>query len=137
MSNLYQLTAEIHKLVQEKAEKYGLTLQITGDRYFQFETNIKESKIFAGEAKEYVVIQPPQIRQILVAFEKVLGENPEYKEYLLDCQDYDEDSIIREYAPCQSQAQALCQHWLDGLEPLFDREPETVLTELLEVLKSL
>lgn len=31
----------------------------------------------------------------------------------------------------------LCSRWLDGLDPLFYREPETVLSELLEKLKKL
>jgi hypothetical protein len=32
----------------------------------------------------------------------------------------------------KSQAEAICQKWLDGLIPLFDQEPEMVLQELVE-----
>jgi len=48
----------------------------------------------------------------------------ELKKYYLDVNDRD-------------SAEALCNKWLDGLEPLIDRELETVLTELLEILKTL
>lgn len=34
------------------------------------------------------------------------AETKQYREYLLDCQDYDEDSIIREYPPARSIASA-------------------------------
>jgi len=36
----------------------------------------------------------------------------------------------------QSKAEALCKKWLDGLKPLFDREPGTVLEELINVLEN-
>jgi hypothetical protein len=32
----------------------------------------------------------------------------------------------------KSQAEAICQKWLDGLTPLFNQEPEMVLQELVE-----
>ena len=37
----------------------------------------------------------------------------------------------------KSQAEALCQKWLGGLKPLFNRESKTVLQELVEILENL
>ena len=37
----------------------------------------------------------------------------------------------------ESQAEALCQKWLDGLEPMFETNPDQVLGELLEILKGI
>jgi len=108
-----------------------------------------------GRKRFIEVIEAPQIRQILLAFKEVLGHNPEYIEWQNKNESFKDvrQSIsyntiqVRkliafiefrsEQNPIMKQAEALCTKWLDSLTPLIDREPETVLSELLEVLKAL
>jgi hypothetical protein len=87
-------------------------------------------------------IQTPQIRQILLAFKEVLGANPEYTK--IQKTSSFEETYISAYnfgfqygITPDSQAEALCSRWLDGLEPMIEREPETVLSELLDILKKI
>ena len=49
---------------------------------------------------------------------------------------HEERKLIDELLP-KSQAEALCQKWLGGLKPLFNRESKTVLQELVEILENL
>jgi hypothetical protein len=124
--DLYTLTKNLHTLIQEKAKKHGLEVEIESD-YIFFNAQRSEKPnwqigiYIGGEMTRQPVfaIQAPQIRAILLAFEEVLGSIP--------------------FAPLRlnTKAKALCSKWLDGLIPLIDREPETVLTELLEILKSI
>lgn len=118
-------------------------------------------------ADRSVIISPPlfldisktQIRQILIGLKDVLGENPEIEKnkILLDKLEEEEKVVsvlgnefdnyvakenlnahkVKIHKTVESQAEALCQRWLDGLEPLFDREPEKVLQELIEILENL
>jgi len=152
MSNLYKLTQNLHKIIQEKAKKYGLELVIKSDKIIYWDNfpekpsdyHIGDSSMLVNAPdwflkKAVLLIQADQIRQILWVFRDVLGENPEwtrvekfYSYELCDqCGNADENTKIK------SQAEALCHKWLDGLEPLFDREPETVLTELIQILESI
>jgi hypothetical protein len=110
------------------------------------------------------VIEPAQIRQILLAFYYVLGNNPIYEkaeresipneengydpEYSFAC---DEDFYVRltKHKPQKyfsfdheaygyiSQAESLNNRWLGTLKPMFDVDPVAVLLELNELLKSL
>jgi hypothetical protein len=154
MPNLYNLTAQIHQNLQKVCEKYGLEkLEIESD-YILLPDDCGP-RIFIGGASlrnEIPAIQSPQIRQILLAFKEVLGENPNFKllenaikENQLLCNNkytglitVSDIFLLDGGLPIpKSQAEALCQKWLDSLTPMFDREPETVLTELLELLEIL
>jgi hypothetical protein len=125
---------QLHQLIKEKAKKHGLNYP---------DLNIMEAK---------------QIRQILVAFKDILGENPEIEifekaikgnevkisspayldtEWVKVFKIHNEGlEIIKKMTP-KSQAEVLCQKWLDGLEPLIETNPEQVLNELLEILKTI
>jgi len=135
---IYEITKSIHSEIERLKQKLGLEIEIESDKkisardilFYRFETDISK---FEQENSVWF-IQPPQIRQILVGLQEVLGENPEWREAN---NSFIESSVnILHYFP-QSQAQALCNKWIDGLNPLFDREPETVLIELLKILKIL
>jgi hypothetical protein len=93
-------------------------------------------------------IQAPQIRRILRALEEDLGSNPDIDRWQKQADEvkpiYFGDECMQYYQVCgnimmlpKTLAEALCSRWLDGLDPLFEREPETVLEELLEVLENL
>jgi len=114
--------------------------------------------------EEFPEIVSSQIRQILIAFEDVLTGKPKVKNEL-DFFELHIGDCIREFflyekvkegitnqielavrdlhkefvgkSNPESFVQAFCQKWLDGLTPLFDKEPETVLEELLEILTKL
>jgi len=98
-------------------------------------------------SKLYPAIDPPQIRQILQAFEGVLGDNPEYIKKFEELTDIANELGFDECPKCgtnifhqteeKNYSQALCQKWLDGLNPMFDSEPEKVLEELNEILENL
>jgi hypothetical protein len=145
MSNLFELTKKLHQTIQEKAEKHGLETKIKNIfrecEYFFYEIFDVEGTITQRLSSVYLyepigrreppfkrlcpAIQAPQIRQILLAFKEVLGESEEIKELNI------------KNTPNRFYVDELCSRWLDGLEPLFVREPETVLTELLEILKNI
>jgi len=125
MSNLYNLTQQINKVIQEKAQKHGLEIEIgsnfllLNDGELQHEYQYKHFNNHNGQIVRplcVLAIEAPQIRQILIVLEDVLNQFPK---------------------PYWVNSENLCQKWLDGLHPLFDREPETVLAELLNILKSL
>jgi hypothetical protein len=141
MSKQYQLTRKIYRNLQKVCEKYDeieWMLKIENE-FFYFEKFKKggNSSFFVDYylsknscAVCFPAIQEKQIRQILVHLQEVLGENPEYQFIELA----DEN---KKYKFIKSQAEALCQKWLDGLTPLFDTDPISVLTELNEILQSL
>jgi hypothetical protein len=157
MSNLYNLTQQLHQTIKEKAEKHGLELEIK-NRHYIFED--VETIFYRDYELSYpdfkILIEAPQIRQILLAFKEVLGENPKIEETKKDINNLpnklkilsEKEKLITtvsikiatnvsiNFIP-KTQAEALYNKWLDGLEPLFYREPETVVTELLEILKSI
>lgn len=94
-------------------------------------------------------IKAPQIRNILLSLSDTLGENyfnqetanEEAKQQNYFSSAELSDAYERGYYSCllnfhhKTIAEALCQKWLDGLNPLIDQEPEQVLSELLEVLE--
>jgi hypothetical protein len=137
MSNLYNLTQQIHILAQEKAKKHGLELVIEGNWFLHPRTGpfLSTEKMEPLQPKDWqefmdeclLAIQADQIRQILVVFKDVLGKTQKLS-----------------LTP-KSRVKALDDKWLGASEdeqgnyqlPLFTQEPETVLTELLEILKSI
>jgi hypothetical protein len=163
MSNtLYQLTAKLHKLIQEKAKKHGLEVEIErNSEEFWYKILDDNGTITQRIGSVYLyeqigktpsfkrlcpAIQAPQIRKILLAFQEVLGENIDYSyETLVYNFKFSEDRTLIEknlmerlVTDCpKTRADFLCRRWLDGLEPLFSVNPETVLTELLETLKNI
>ena len=83
--------------------------------------------------EEFPAIQEPQILRILVALDilfESLARNFFYNLEWLKIED-------KSYPLGTHTSEILCNRWLDGLEPLFDREPETVLQELVEILENL
>lgn len=162
MSNLYPLRARIHELLPQINQKYGLEIEVESDFYWYVETSYFEGvhkrpgcfykddgfyeRVFDAAIDD---IQAPQIRQILVGLQEVLGENPELHSKRLDnysefLEAFKNDTPIeakytelKNEAIPEFQAEVLCQKWLDGITPLFDREPEPVLQELVEVLEHL
>lgn len=154
MSKLYELTAKIHKILPKLEKKCRVEIKIKTEYYINESGKLAHIyslpfDAFDGDREQfdyYPAIQAPQIRQILVDLEGVLKENPEFLtlekkiENLVD--DQREARVTRflekELAKTKyTLAEALCQKWLDGLNPLFNRKPEMVLKELLEVLKNL
>lgn len=166
MFNTHQLTAKIHQLLPQVCAKnnikqieveFDFVLSPEGKKIPKWEI-VKDITI--QNKQDYIpAIEEPQIRQTLVGLQEVLGENPEYTEEqkhwerLMDGDpDEDEESMLYEgtdncpwcnieYCTAnkhpKTQAEALCQRWLDGLNPLFDREPLTVLQEWEELLLNL
>lgn len=148
MSNLYKLTQNLHKIIQEKSKKCGVQVEIKNDFYI----SKNSAEPFHWCMKRYLttddllVIQAQQIRQILLTLKDVLGYNPEYIDTKETTIKHIESANPNWHIIGQLQgradfikrtkAQSLC-HWLDGLEPLFDREPETVLEELTQILQSI
>jgi hypothetical protein len=171
MSNtLYTYHEQLHPLIQAKAEKFGIEINIQNDFYYyvagekypekiqyiaicnKFDNTCKfDIPIFGqngalDKIKELSFIQAPQIRQILLAFREVLGVNPEYNKVYNNFYDIIDNGIstsedihnfLQLKLPPKTKSDALCAKWLDGLTPLFDTQPELVLSELLEVLKAL
>jgi len=159
MPNTYQLHKQLHQLVQEKAKKHGLELKIESD-YCYYKND--DGQIVFGHGKladtisnewgscQYKflcpAIQAEQIRQILWTFRDVFGKNPEYtleeKELELEYSGQ-QNAILSRIA--KSRAKALDDKWLGASEdergnyqlPLFAREPETVLSEFIQILESI
>lgn len=142
MSNLYTTTARILELLPQVCAKYGLEFEVE----FYFVLSPEGKKIAKWEIVKDITIQnkqdyipaieEPQIRQILVGLfgvweatqknHQAKAENPSFK----------------------NRAEELERRWLcfrtDLVDstyitypPLFDREPETVLTELITILENL
>lgn len=155
MSNLYNLTKELHTIIQEKAEKHGLKIEIIGDYGWHKlgDEYVYENTDAVQKLPDFVGLEAPQIRQILLAFKEVLGENPEYSHYFNATNRMIAIAVLNEleeqykymngYGQAmidtlpKTQAEALCEKWLDSLTPMFETNPEQVLIELLEVLKSI
>ena len=162
MSQIYNLTAKIHKLLPQVKDKYGLEFEIEFNELYLVSLNYEGVKFFPNLKQklfgvELPAIQHLQIRQILVNLQGVLGENPELLKInngaFGDCRleysdnhylivDYCDD--IREIGYIE-YAEALDDKWLrpikkDGKytgQSLFDREPLFVLHELCEILENL
>jgi len=160
MSKQYELTKQIHAILPLIAEKYGKEIVLTGDFVWlkkdgQYKIHHKQySAVLLMVEKEIKIkslaIQAPQIRQILLALQDELGKNPEIhkKDVMLkqisetDFSDYRKGIEMGLATHAKNNlpwyySEVLCHKWLDGLNPLFDSEPITVLTEFLEVLENL
>lgn len=133
MSNTYELSKQIHKLLSQVAEKYGVKIELRTRLYSQY-----------YEIDMVMKIGETQIRQILVALEGVLGENKGYK-YFIDRAKRRDPSLLIPFDLPKSQAQVLDDKWFRPIEKrgkytnqsLFDTNPDQVLTELLEILQNL
>lgn len=167
MSKLYQLTQSIHQQLQRIEKEKGIEIEVEGEYYFSQDGQKwnKDFELIPWEVNlsDYIPeIQEPQIKQILVALSDVLGRNPDWDNYTEDLIAYicyfdalntksteiknkfekikenmkKMTKMCSEYIPLD-KASMLCIRWLDGLDPLFTREPETVLGELLEILQSI
>jgi len=163
MSSLYTTTARIHELLPQINQKYGLKIEVTGAYVITFNDEILHKYQIPFDEKGHcelidfeIAIQAPQIRQILFGLKEVLGEdeNNPFNSYIHNGQSFNTlISSAKNYGSpfsakeldefkafsdkFESKAEAICQKWLDGLNPLFDREPETVLQELVEILQNL
>jgi hypothetical protein len=178
MSNLYTATANLHKAVQEKAEKLGLEIELLNDSYYkiikhrvfnkfelesvfkiegEIETLItgQDNIINVLSKKEIPLIEEKQIRQILLAFQEVLGENPEFikTDLQLGKDKYDFEDMIKTYNKgfdaglhqTKTQVKALDDNWLSTIEEngkytgqcMFDREPVKVLEELTTIINNI
>ena len=142
-------------------QSYYLILENGHTPSWNYATDYKSDfKERYGHLKGCFKLEDQNIRAILLAFKDVLGENPLYTQeknkwlkeqkqyrgkiaYNSVCITFRELDYLLEgygepfYRLKKSQAETLCSKWLDGLEPMFNRELETVLSELLEVLKAL
>ena len=119
MSNLYTTTATIHQLLPQIKDKYGLKeINLFNDYYIDTEGKLtsKYAMFDQENDKRLYAIQADQIRQILIGLKEVLGRY-----------------MVLHY----------CQKWLnykiwnDDVDTLFNRKPETVLKELIQILKKL
>lgn len=127
------------KKMIERGEDLFLYCLVNKDEY-----NSAEYPYYYEEKESQKAILEPQIRQILVAVANKLGKDKKHLkkvEYIKDMMLYDDacnrsfDYLMKNTYP--TQAEALCHRWLDGLNPLFSKDPEKVLKELLETLKNL
>jgi hypothetical protein len=172
MSTLYELTKEIHELLPQVKAKYNLEFDIESDKYYylagvkypeeikyvglcnkydsttEFDITIFGRSGLLDKIRELPFIEVPQIRQILVGLQEVLGKMENYEQ--LKWKNENKQSEIKDgvvflialnHLP-KTKAESLWQKWLkpdfknNGLS-LFDREPETVLQELVDILKDL
>ena len=163
----YTLSKKITELLPLVASKYGVEIianllrdkegcqafsDICGKKDQEGKFLCKYCQSWNGQQREVEISSkdlPDQIKQILIALEKVLEENPEIlkinNQGYGDCRleysgdhyliiDYWDD--IREIGYIK-YSEALCQKWLDGLNPLITTNPDQVLSELIEVLENL
>lgn len=149
MSNTYPLQARIHELLKEGNEKKKWKIEVESDYFINSNGEIwHTAEISLADFTfkiDTVAIQASQLRQILVGLKEVLGENPETARKQNERLFYRSnqkiiwlDTFYIRYRECLvSQSEALCQKWLDGLNPLFDTDPISVLTELGEILENL
>jgi len=126
MSNtIYQLTQQIQTLVQEKAKKHGLELEIESDYFVSEDNKIYHNYMFpfdgeAGDFEKNLIqssIQEPQIRQILMAFQDQFG---------IKVDKFEKNNLSFVY----NQEGKL-------INSKFTREPVTVLHELITILESI
>lgn len=116
-TELYQITKQLHETVQAKAEKFGKDLNLQGEFYIAKNSAQPFHWCMQGflTTVDILVIEPPQIKQILIAFEKEINTN-----------------IVPDRAVC------IWRDWCCGFpESRFEKDPVRVLTELNEVLNKL
>jgi hypothetical protein len=116
MSNTYQLTREIHEQIDYLAEQKGIFIKIESN----YEWIIQSDGVFNSlyndnHSSSYLIaIQEKEIKQILVALKDILGEKPTNTAISYWCD------------------------WCCGFpQSEFETNPDQVLTELLEILKSI
>jgi hypothetical protein len=132
-NTLYTITDELHEVIQAKAKKFGVEIDLTnnvfviGNRICRLNA-VETPDYFSESTNSALAIQAPQIRQILLAFKEVLKKTQNV--YIAKT---DEQKIWI----ANKISETLCRKWLDGLQPLFESNPELVLSELLEILKAL
>jgi hypothetical protein len=136
-------------------DKENHLLLVTNDYYHT------RGSFLAPIVKHCPAIAEPQIRQILLALQEILGENPEYMKWLEIGQTEWKINAIDDFfnsnpletilpvlyhhaKPPQFQAKTLHDKWFSFREiddkvipSLWDENPDQVLTELLEILKSI
>lgn len=167
INKTYKLNKELHQLVKKNAKKYGIKINCNeedprySDDHTPYDnTNIwidkngnKKSESYMNDQDKWDhldeaacrLILAPEIREILLAFKEPLGQNPDFKrdefEQWSDTDKYGAYGFFtREIifiGQLKSQAEALANRWLDGLEPMINREPEKVLEEVIENLKTI
>lgn len=156
MPNTYTTTARILELLPQVCTKNNIEqIQIKSEYVIKNNGEICHNAEFinGGIEKDLITrIYEPQIRQILVGLQEVLGRNILFDRNLssssYDLLEYEAVCDLSEHPyafdlkkalvePPHFQAEALCSRWLDGLTPLFDSEPEKVLQELVELLENL
>ena len=143
---MYETTEKIHEVIDLINEKYSLEIDIISDNnnviyYTDIVVNatINWSENYISDTGELMTVDRNsgiaftlaedwqfaigeyQIKQILIGLNDLLGDTKEYEDMIL----------------AKSQAEVLCHRWLDGLNPLFESEPELVLEVLLEILENL
>lgn len=163
-TTLYRLTKTTLDLAKQLAEQEGIKIEIESDYYIAEDDKIYQNYILPinkeigdAEINFYPAIQPPQIYQILKAFEGVFGENPKYaknselayKTYNMPIEqphwnEWNKALAIGriegriEFIP-ESYSRTLWQKWDDFENGAFHRGKEgmiEVLTELNDILKS-
>lgn len=128
---MYELTKQIHELlpqVKANAKSLGFwdelnfdNIESDCDYFISYNLPVKIVH-YSNWCEGYIkAIQAPQIRQILHTIDVFI--------------EYKVDSSAWPYY--QRSASEFCRKWVDGLTPLFDTNPEQVLTELRDILKDL
>jgi hypothetical protein len=146
MTKIYTLTQQIHKTIDLINKKYGLEINIY--YYLSYSSYKDENDYTVVESwrckdksvyDSFFLIEEKQIKKILNALKDVLGENPKYTEIEKHCtyEECSECGSVDTNPEIYLYSTALCHKWLDGLNPMFESEPEKVLEELLEVLQKL
>ena len=156
--NQFEITQKIHQELDKLAKTTGIKVEIDFDKYHGHNLLPDTIECISSDLAYYLAIdnnfdylcgaiQEPQIKQILIAFEEKLGENPVHiqDKILLKIQKdrKSRDSLIEKLLEslieqtAETKSEALCQKWLDGIKPLFDQNPTQVLTELLEILQTI
>lgn len=151
---MYELTKQIHKLLPQVCAKNNIEkIKIEGPWHIHPQRGLflateimevmgkKNWQRFLDEC--YLAIQEKEIRQILIGLQEVL-KNENYiinKKHTISA-DFDDNIINIKAAKYQViielENYKLYKKWCCGFPTsLFDREPETVLQELADILKDL
>jgi hypothetical protein len=140
MTKIYETTKQIHKTIILVNRKYGLNIDIKSDNDFVIYATSDSNQEWQSEINE------KEIKIILNALKDYLGDNTEHAEMDYGIKNLYKDGgyskytakvedVAKKYTP-DTLAGSFCHKWLDGLNPMFESEPEKVLEELLEVLKN-
>lgn len=144
MSKIYTLTENIHNKLKR------LNVEVESDFFWETENNTIFIPEDLKDNKGCIcpVLEEPQIKQILIALQEVLGENPKYlrlEKYQNFPSQYDDNAEYITNAinggmllPPKTQAEALYQKWCCGFpKSQFETDPESVSEELWQILKSI